>query len=174
MEKEINSKRSQSEIVSSVLLILLVIVAAMLIFSFVIPFVKGLLRLDCSDVAGKVEISSGYTCYDDAKNITLVQVHVLEIRKLIDGVAIELGGASTDNFKITNGTSFPGAVSMCNGNTILEIPPSDNTERTYVINSTSRPNVIRVYPILKGDSKVCDVSDTVIEIGDCSASQKCP
>ena len=166
--KLLNSKRSQSEIVSSVLLILLVIVAAMLIFAFVVPFVKKQISSgDCLDVAGKVEISSAYTCYNGTA--MQVQVHILNIRSLIDGISIELGGASTNNFKIINDATISG-VSMCNGSQTLEVPPADNTERTYVI-TADEPNVVRVYPILKG-GKACEASDTITEIEDCGL-QKC-
>lgn len=164
-------KKSQSEIISSVLLILLVIVAAMILFSFAIPFVKEKLSSgDCLDVAGKIEISSGYTCYNGT--VMQVQIHVLEIRDLIKGVSIELGGASTNNFKIINATTITG-VSLCNGSQRLEVPPADNTERTYVITSP-RPNIIRVYPILKG-GKICEASDTLTEINDCFGDEQiCP
>jgi flagellin-like protein len=166
----LDSKRSQSEIVSSVLLILLVIVAAMLIFAFVVPFVKEKLSSgDCLSVAGKIEVSSGYTCYNGTA--MQVQVHILDIRSLIDGFSIELGGASTNNYKILNNTNVSG-VKMCTSTGKLEVPPSDNTERTYVINSVSEPNVIRVYPILKG-GKTCDASDTITSVEDCYPSQKC-
>lgn len=170
-ERLLNSKCSQSAIISSVLLILLVVVATMLIFAFVLPFVKERLSSgDCLDVTGKIEISSGYTCYNGTA--MQVQVHILEIRNLIDGFSIELGGASTNNYKILNNTVVT-KVKMCNGIQTLEVPPSDNTERTYVINGT-KPNVIRIYPILKG-GKTCDASDSITEISDCfSDEQRCP
>ena len=163
------NKKSQSEIVSSVLLILLVIVAAMLIFAFVVPFVKNKLNSgDCLDVAGKVEISSAYTCYNGTA--MQVQIHVLNVRDLIEAVSIELGGASTNSYKINSSAEISG-VSMCNGSSTLEMPPSDNTERTYVITS-AKPNIIRVYPILKG-GKACEASDTVTDVADTCGSQTC-
>ena len=166
------NSHSQSDIISSVLLILLVVVATMIIFAFVIPFVKEKLSSgDCLAVAGKIEISSGYTCYNGTA--MQVQIHVLEIKSLIDGFSIELGGASTNNFKILNNTLATG-VNMCNGITTLEVPPSDNTERTYVIKAATKPNIVRVYPILKG-GKICDASDVAIEISDCFGSEQiCP
>jgi hypothetical protein len=163
------SKLSQSELVSSVLLIMLVVIVAMLIFAFVVPFVKDKLSSgNCLDVAGKIEVSSGYTCYNES--VMQVQIHVLDVRSLIDGFSIELGGASTNNYKILNDTLITD-VRMCNSATNTEVPPSDNTERTYVITS-AKPNVIRVYPILKG-GKTCDASDTVTSIDDCSSYQRC-
>jgi flagellin-like protein len=164
-------RKSQSAIISSVLLILLVVVATMLIFAFVLPFVKERLSSgDCLDVIGKIEISSGYTCYNGTA--MQVQIHILEVRDLINGFSIELGGASTDNYKINSSTSISG-VSMCNGSSILRMPSADNTESTYIIKG-AKPNIIRVYPILKG-GKVCDASDIITEISDCFGNeQTCP
>jgi|SRR3989344_3427167 len=169
---EIRKYKSQSEIVTSVLLILLVVVAVMIIFAFVVPFVKDKISSgDCLDVAGKIEISSGWTCHNGT--VMLVQVHVLNVKELIDGFSIELGGASTDNYKIKNNTYVAGA-RMCNvaSGTNVTLPPNDNTERTYVITSTTKPDVVRIYPILKG-GKACEASDTITEIEDCSPLQIC-
>ena len=97
------NKRGQSQIVSTVLLILLVIAAAAIIFGFVIPFVKDKLASgDCLDVAGKVEIGSSHTCYDGSD--MQVQVEIKDIKGLIEGFTIELGGASTESYKIKNDT----------------------------------------------------------------------
>ena len=169
---KLSKSNAQSEVISSVLLILLVIVATMIIFGFVVPFVKDKLNSgNCLDVTGKIEISSGYTCYNNTGGMQ-VQIHVLEISNLIEGVSIELGGASTNNYKIKNGTTITG-VRMCNQpEGSLELPPNDNTERTYVIAAANAPNVIRVYPILKG-GKICDASDTATVIEGCSLFQKC-
>ncbi len=174
--KMLNSKHSQSQIVSSVLLILLVVAAIVLIFAFVIPFIKDRLNSgDCLDVTGKVEISTGYTCYNDetsGNEVMQVQINVGNVKDLIEGFSIELGGASTNNYEIKNNIKVTDVI-MCGGsNDILELPPNDNTERTYVISSSEKPNIVRVYPILKG-GKVCGVSDSVTTIDNCYGDKKC-
>jgi len=73
------SKRSQSQIITTILLILIGVIAAGIIMSFIIPFIKDKLQGgDCLDVVNKIEISSGYTCYNttDDLNYTHVQVHI--------------------------------------------------------------------------------------------------
>ena len=166
------NKRGQSQIVSTVLLILLVVTAIVLIFSFVIPFVKDKLSSgDCLEVAGKVEISTGYTCHNGSD--MQVQVKIQDISNLIEGFTIEFGGASTDSFEIKNNTEGAPNMKMCDGTNPLMLPPKDNTERTYVISSTEKPDVIRVYPILNG-GKTCGVSDSITTIDDCSGLKECP
>jgi len=164
------NKRGQSQIVSSVLLILLVVTAVVLIFSFVIPFVKDKLSSgDCLEVAGKIDLGPTYTCYNGSD--MQVQVKIQDISDLIDGFSIELGGASTDNFKIINNTQVTG-VKMCNQDLDLELPQKDNTGRTYVIN-VAKPDIVSVYPILKG-GKTCGVPASITTIDDCLDSKKCP
>jgi len=164
MEK---NKKGQSQIVSTVLLILLVIATVVIVMGFVIPFVKDKLASGaCLDVAGKIEISSGYTCYDVGDSEMQVQIGIEDIRELIDGFTIELGGASSESFRIENNTQVTD-VNMFNGNPILELPPKDNTGRTYVIsNIFDEPDFIEVYPILKG-GKVCGGTSPVTSIEVC-------
>jgi len=58
-------------------------------------------------------------------------------------------------------------VRMYDGNVNLELPQSDNTERTYIISNIDvKPNVIKVYPILNG-GKVCAASDTATTLDNC-------
>ena len=173
------SMKGQSAIVSSVLLILIVIVAIGLIMGFVIPFVKDKLSSgDCLDVAAKVEISGAYTCYNStgSSGNMQVQVKIKDISDLIEGYTVELGGSSSDSFKIINGTDGTEInAKMCDQTTDLIVPNKDNVERTYVFEGVDRPNVIRVYPTLKG-GKSCDVSDSLsISLdSECSTSQICP
>ena len=181
IQKKRGSK-AQSQIISTMLLILLVIAVMIIVMGFVIPFVQDKLASgDCLDVVGHMEIGSGYTCYNDDTVIEnramQVQIDVKAISNLINGFAIELGGASTDSFEITdgaNGTSdySPTLITMCNASSNLQIPPRNNNERTYNISFAQKPEIIKVYPILK-NGKICDASDTITTIDKC-ITNKCP
>lgn len=156
--------RAQSQIVSTVILILITIVAAGLIIGFIIPFVKDKLSGgDCLDIINQVEISSGYTCYDDSgvDNYTQVQIHIGPVRNLIDGFIVELGGASSKSFKILENDNSD--VSMYNNENFSL--PNDAEERTYILNIFSKPDYIKVYPVLRGD-KYCGEADSVLSIDD--------
>ena len=155
------SKRSQSQIITTVLLILIGVIAAGVIMTFVIPFIKEKLQSgDCLEVVNQIEISSGYTCYDGT--MQTVQIKIEDIRDLIIGFAVELGGPSSQTTKIVEGN--PENVVMYDGDN-FEIPNS-TTSRTYNITIDTKPDYISVYPILK-NSKICPVSDSVIDIEDC-------
>ncbi|MEK6935756.1 MAG: hypothetical protein AABW67_03135 [Nanoarchaeota archaeon] len=157
---------SQAGIISTILLILLSIVLIGIIIGFAVPFVKEKLSAgDCLDVLGKMEIKPDYTCYSSgSSNQMYVQVHIADIRDLINGVVIELSGANSESFKIINGTNLSG-VSMYSGSPNLELP-NDNTERTYNITASNKPISINIYPVLKND-KICEVADTTTEIQSC-------
>jgi len=160
------SKRSQSQIITTILLILIGVIAAGIIMSFIIPFIKDKLQGgDCLDVVNKIEISSGYTCYNttDDLNYTHVQVHIGEIKDLISGFAIELGGPSSKTFRITNDSHS--SIEMYGGGE-FDLP-GDNEERTYVITqSRDKPESISVYSILK-NGKACPSSDSIVDIEVC-------
>ncbi len=162
------SKRSQGAIISVVLLILIVVASAVIVMAFVIPFVRDKLSSgDCLDVIGKVEISSSaYTCYEPDPDYEMhVQVGIGAVRDLISGFSVELGGASSQSFKLINGTTITD-VTMYDGNVTIELP-GDNEERTYIFNGILiRPNSIKVYPILK-NGKACEASGVLSVVDNC-------
>ena len=148
--------KAQSQIVGTVLLILLVIVAAMIIMGFVIPFInKQLSSTGCLDVVDGIQIKNNldYTCYDSTVPNLRVQIHMGDIVNLTKGfqLSVESGGSS-DVFEISDNSDTD--VSMYD-ETEVEVP-GKNEERTYVIDGIdSLPESISVYPILNnGDT--CD------------------
>ena len=162
------NKKSQSELISTVILILISIAAAGLILSFVVPYIKNKLAgSDCTDIYGKVEIrESGYTCYDVVQQKMLVQVHVNDISDKLSGLVIEVGGASSKSYTVTNGSDITSELSMYEGTkTKLEIP-ANTEERTYKI-LTSRPASVKLYPKLK-NGQTCDASSVINTIESCS------
>lgn len=165
----LKSKRSQSEVISTILLILLVIVAITIITAFAIPFVRNQLsKSDCLEVSGKVEIADNlqYTCYNSSNQKMLVQIKIGDIADKINGFSIEIGGASTENFEITNEYVKPsGRVSMYDGGGV-EIP-GNNAERTYIIsNILEKPQIVKVYSILE-NGESCDSSDSLTLVENC-------
>jgi len=159
-------KRSQSQIIGAILLILITVVAAGLIMAFVVPFIKEKLpekNQNCLDVISKVRISSGYTCYNLTNNVQLVQVHIDDIRDSIKGFTIELGGPSSRAVRVVEDDAHLGVRMYGGGGFEL---PNNTEERTYIIDLTNKPTYIAVYPVLK-NNKLCEASDTVRDVEDC-------
>ncbi len=172
-------KRSQAEVITTVLLVLLGIVAVIIIISFVIPFIKNQIsESDCLKVNGKVTITNNhkYTCYDTSVTPPKmrIQIHFGDDANLA-GFAIEVGGATTKTYQVkksgTTTTSTPNDVIMYSATAstpALELP-GKNEERTYQIkNVDTQPEKIKVYPILS-DGRLCDSFDELDAITTCPA-----
>ena len=163
MESKFNIK-SQSQIITAVLLILIAVGLAVIILNFSTNFVKD--KLDstgCFDIIDKVSFvdSNKYTCFNNKNDINPdndevnLKVHLGDV-KSVSGLLIEIGGASTKSIRIIDEITIPG-VKMYDGGTILKLPKK-NEERTYIISVSGVPESIKIYPIIN-DKQVCEASD---------------
>lgn len=159
------SNKSESEIVTSVLLILIVVALAVMVLNFSSNFVKEKLSdTGCFDAVGKINFvsSTKYTCLVNANQIVL-KIHLGDVED-ISGLLINIGGANTKPIKITDGGTISGVKMYGATNSILELPKK-NEERTYVIDITSIPENIKINAIL--NEKVCETSDTINILSSC-------
>ena len=162
------SNKSQSAVIASVLLILIVMVSAVIIMSFVVPFVRNQLSgADCLDVSGKMQITNNlqYTCYNVSSGKMHLQVHYEDLENITKGfqITIESGGSSSSHSIIDGETTTN--ITMLDGIAILE-QPGKNEERTYDISVSSKPESISIYPVLL-NKKTCDLSDSLISVNNC-------
>ena len=163
----VKKTKAQSQIVGSVLLILLVIASAMVIMSFVIPFIRDQLSgTECLDVAGKILIKNDpkFTCYALSATNMSVQILVKDVVNITKGFQINVAfEGSSKSVDVINGTTDE--VYMRNGGAI-EVP-GKNQERTYILTGiNSLPDSVSVYPILNND-KTCDASDIMSTVVSC-------
>ncbi|MFA7708062.1 MAG: archaellin/type IV pilin N-terminal domain-containing protein [Candidatus Pacearchaeota archaeon] len=160
-------EKAQSEIIGTVLLILITIVVAGIIMAFIIPYIKEKLPAEgesCLDIITKVKIKTEYTCYNSSSNFTQVQIHIDDIRDSIKGFTVELGGPSSKSVKILEDEHS--LVEMYGGGE-FELP-NNTEERTYILNQkTQKPDYIAVYSVLN-NKKVCEASGTLTEVEICS------
>ena len=164
-------KKAQSQIVTAVLLILIVIALAVVVLNFSMNFVKDKLSgTGCFEAVDKVTFtnSNKYTCFNDSdgsvdgtEDHLLLQVHIGDINESISGFLIETGGATTISKEIKEGETADN-VTMYGGSETLELP-GKNEERTYVFNFTITPETVKIYPILT-DGQVCEASDILEKI----------
>ena len=165
----ISSKKGQSEVISTVLLILVTIVAVMVIIAFVVPFVRNnLSRTECVKYVDKVSIVNNldYSCYNTSTTEMDVQIHVGDVGTMLSGFSIEIASSSSKTFKIQNSSlSEPTGVKMYDGLTTLELP-GKNEERTYRITGVTRPTIVRVYPILS-NGQTCESASSLNMIEEC-------
>ena len=168
-------KKAQSQIVTAVLLILIVIALAVVVLNFSMNFVKDKLSgTGCFEAVDKVTFtnSKDYTCYytyiiqvvdedDITKHLLNLQVHIGDIDESISGFLIETGGATTISREIKEGETADN-VTMYGGGETLELP-GKNEERTYVFDFVITPETVKIYPILT-DGQVCEASDILEKV----------
>jgi len=138
------NKRGLSDVVVTVLIILLIVAAIAIIWAAVIPMIRtnieGSEKCISADVF--IDSSSGYTCTDLSKNTTAVMVtrggSNIEIREIMIIFNLE-------------GNSYQRKVNA---------PAPGNSITYYFINMDFKPDLIRVAPIVKigGRERQCDVT----------------
>lgn len=160
-------KRSQTQIIATVLLIMIVIATTVILLNFSVPFVKKQLAgTGCLDVVGRVSISDNlkYTCYDIGAKEMRVQVRIGDSEE-INSFLIELGGASSKSIQIKDRIILENVrMYERSYNTSLEFPKK-NEERTYVMKSEAVESV-KIYPILKNGNS-CQYSDFLEKVNVC-------
>ncbi len=162
------NKNAQSQIIGTVLLILIVIAATVILANYIIPWVSELLNRNkgCLETIGNVKIETGkYTCYNSSANEMYVQVHIGETA--IKGFKIELVGATSKVVEITSGKNGePYNVSMYRDGWTLSLPEASGAITYKVSQISEKPDAIKVYPILD-DNRICDASDIINEVDNC-------
>jgi FlaG/FlaF family flagellin (archaellin) len=178
---EIKNKKALSTVVATVLMILLVMVAASIVWAFVNNIVKSKTEgvQSCFDAtsSGKVTIEDSYTCYQPINNKTSNEVQFsinigdVSIDSLI--VSILVGGNSKSFTLTNNATDIPYLRPYTGdyGDTVKL--PGKNEGKTYVADFSAefgqgavKVDSIRIAPVVEG--KQCDQSDETNQIDFCS------
>jgi len=150
-------KRGQSQIISTILLILIAVAAIFAVLNFVVPFVKDkLLETKCIDALDKIEITNNenYTCYNASGNNMRIQISLGDIpNDLIKGFQLnmKLEGQIERSVDIT--PDNPDGIGLYNSG--LFRVPGKNEEVTYLIGDViNKPDSISLIPLLK-NGKIC-------------------
>jgi flagellin-like protein len=147
-----SSRKGISEVISTLLIIMLTIVAVYILAAFLIPFLKDKMKQkECFDAMDKLTIEEGkYTCYNSTNTLVMVKLAGgFEIGGFV--IALSKNGESK-RYEIKNGASFPGNVTMYDGSVTLGIPGAARLSNTYIFNGVD--DFIEVMPILP-DGRTC-------------------
>lgn len=160
------NKKAQSEVITTVLLILVAIIAIMIISGFIINFINNQLKSsDCLEVQNKIAVKSSlqYTCHNitsSGNNYTFVQVEVGDIQNITKGFQINLDVAgSTISANVPNTT---GIISLLKGGNAVMPQGIGGVETYKIVNNKGIPDTIRIIPILS-DGRACTQVATVFE-----------
>jgi len=156
--------RAQSEVITTVLMVLIGIVAVGLLSTFVINFVRNNLKSsDCLGIQGEVTINTEeeITFFNVTSNISYVVIQRTQKDFNLSGINVILENDRTSKMykiraRIGEKTDFCEIMSdmSCAANTSL--PGTSNPKVTYMINSSndfksSPVKKVSIVPVLKGE-----------------------
>ena len=150
------NKRGISELISTVLIILITISAASLIYSFVSPLIRDAMAESklCSDAG--LEIVREDSCYNADSNEAIIGISA-GANSEISGISVVLAGEGTVSARLSNGTVSGVREYGAEDGTSIELPLPDEG-RTYIIKTGQNvPGSVTIYPIVKigAGEKVC-------------------
>ena len=146
------NKRSQSNVISEILLILIAVVIIFIIMAFAVPLVKNTLEESkCFDLEGAYEITDNtkYNCYDPANQQLLFQIHRNKVDGESVGFALEVSSNGESRTYTVTSDDPAQDIIMLDALSAFELPDS-NEERAYRIILPSIPESIRIYPVREG------------------------
>ncbi len=172
----IKEKRGLSQVVATVLLILITVAAAVIIAGFIIPWIRGGLNsTECFNYKDyfTFENDYGYNCYrgyTDLDSTYLISITAKsglnETQENVVGFGLALIKQGDSTVLTVNGGDSPATMGIFMNSDIeagiegdLALPKSGEV-RTYYYNNSNTFESARVYPILKSGRK-CEPSDTV-------------
>ena len=140
---KMKNKRGMSMIVTAVILIGLVMVAAVIVWVVVRNIIQDQLESveSCFGIYDKVTINNRYTCYDNSvptDNKTHFSISISDIE--VDSVIVSISGAgATNSYTLTNqGQTITNLANYPDDNpgTDLIIVPGKNSRLTYISDGT--------------------------------------
>lgn len=166
---KIENQKGISQIIATMLMIVLVLGATSIVFSVVNNLVQDEIESSesCFGNFGKVTINKQYTCQDFDSNEFQFLINVGDVN--IGGLLVSVSGNSgTKSFKITNeAMSFVKTYNGLYGQVVN--PPNKNSGLTYIINlseiSVGGVDSITIAPIMENNQ--CEVSDSLSGIDNC-------
>jgi hypothetical protein len=159
-----------STIVTTLILIVLSLVAVGVVWSFVNNLINKQITTSqaCYGNSNKVKVNSQYTCYETlGANSYNIRFSLSLADVSADKVIVSISSASTiKSYEITNTLQTISGITPYPSGTQV-ILPGKNSGLTYrVTGFTSIPDSIKIAPVIGGTQ--CDISDSLSQIEDCA------
>ena len=160
------NKKGLSQVVGTLLMVLLTIAAIGAVWGVIDAFVNDRLEdtAACYDVYDKVTLNNEYSCYNVTSDQTYISVEVKDI--IIDSlvVAVAYNGLS-DPFELTNQSQIISNVLMYPSLANSVSMPGPSSGKTYVLDVSGVPEKISIAPKISGNQ--CDASSSISNIPTC-------
>lgn len=164
------NRKGLSTIVTTLIIILLSIVAVGVVWIFVNNTINKQITSNkaCFGNYDKVKLNGQYTCYEvSGSNYNLrvsLTIGDIAVDKVIVSVA---SGDIVKSYEITNNQKPVAGLAMYPSGDTNVILPAQNSGLTYEATGfSSKIDSIQIAPMISG--QLCDVSDSLFEIGDCA------
>ncbi len=165
-------KKGLSTIVTTLILVLLSIVAVGVIWVFINNTIKNQMKSSesCLGNYNKIKLHGQYVCYErvSTTNYSLrfsISVGDANPDKVIVSVA---SGGEIKGYTLTNSTQNITGLYNYPSNTTGIVLPSANGGKTYTARGfTTGIDSIKIAPVINGN--MCEVSDSIFEIENCAS-----
>ncbi len=156
-----------SQVVTTVLLILLSVAAIAIVWGIVNSFVENKLEgaSSCLDVLDQIELNNDWTCYNTSSNKTLISINRGDAEMTSVLVSVSLGTSSTV-FRILNESSLVENVREYLAEYLNISLPSKEGGKTYVLSGINQIPEQIIISVQSG-KKQCGVSDFVESVYPC-------
>ncbi len=172
MKKDMDRKFSKmnskgiSAIIATVILIALTMAVVAIVWGVVTNLVSEQLEESgsCFNIFGKIELNRAYTCYNTSSNEFLFSVNVgdIDVEKIVVSIS---GQGTTKSYTLTDSEEDIGLLKYPSKNPLVE-KPGKNSGLTYISNDfSSKPDSIRISPVI-GNTQ-CEVIDSMQVIESC-------
>jgi FlaG/FlaF family flagellin (archaellin) len=170
-------KKGISEVIATVFIIMLTVIAVAVIAAFVVPFVKNSLQksTECFEYTGyfSLDSSSGLNCWmqNETSYLHGAYIKTLAGKNISEGlegfvlVFYSLGGEAK-TMTVKPGPSSGELWILNKAGQDINIPNSGEA-KTYIYNSTAKFDSVEVHPVLKS-GRICAEKDS-IELVKCKA-----
>ncbi|MDP3966540.1 MAG: hypothetical protein Q8Q04_03340 [archaeon] len=168
-----NGKKGLSQVISTVLLILLTVAIIGGVWAAVNGYVGSSLNRSgaCNQILGKVSLNSDYTCYDPSSESVLISISRGEfaMESLLVSVSEELESKSffleDDPKTVENLLNYKTLTNQ------ISLPGNESGKTYCFFGFTSKPSLIEISPKRSGNQ--CQVVDSVGDIPFCPAEITC-
>lgn len=159
-----SNKKGLSDVVATVLILLVTISAAIIVGTVIYNMVKDSLKNEyntCKEIQEEISLVRSGSCYNKNETASNTTIRIMFGNANITRMNIYLDtGSESKLYELKIGNSYPDVKNSNRGwNTTLEFPKAGGGEKIYIFNNTVAENakiagVINNYP--------CDISDEII------------
>jgi flagellin-like protein len=155
------NKRSQSEVITTVLLIVISIIAVILVSTYVINMIKSkLVGTECFKTAGQLSVNlvDGFTYYDSVNDKFYVSIARGAGDFNLTGMIISAGTGPTSTaytIKAGDAANPTSGVSMYNSTSTITLPKKSET-KTYQIPSAETITKVKIVPMISPSDQLCN------------------